>query len=82
MHGGKTIIMARFVPIIRTFAPFVAGMERIEYRRFGLFNVTGGIGWVLLLTLSGYSLGNIPAVKNNFERVMILMHRRLRSCQS
>ncbi len=72
-HGGKTIIYARFVPIIRTFAPFVAGVGRMNYKRFVAFNVFGGIGWVLSLTLLGYLLGNVPLVKNNFEKVILLI---------
>jgi len=66
-HGGKTIIIARFVPIIRSFAPFVAGVGRMSYGRFLAFNVIGGIGWVVLLTGAGYFFGNIPLVKNNYS---------------
>jgi membrane-associated protein len=66
-HGGKTIIIARFVPIIRSFAPFVAGVGRMSYGRFLSFNVIGGIGWVVLLTGAGYFFGNIPLVKNNYS---------------
>jgi len=72
-HGGKTIIYARFVPIIRTFAPYVAGVGRMDYRRFVAFNVFGGIGWVFSLTTLGYLLGNQPLVKNNFEKVILLI---------
>jgi len=72
-HGGKTIIYARFVPIIRTFAPFVAGVGRMDYKRFVAFNVFGGIGWVFSLTTLGYLLGNFPLVKNNFEKVILLI---------
>ncbi|MFC1649482.1 DedA family protein [Patescibacteria group bacterium] len=69
-HGGKTIILARFVPIVRTFAPFVAGVGRMEYSRFISFNVFGGIIWIFAFTLAGYFFGNIPAVKHNFEIVI------------
>jgi membrane-associated protein len=72
-HGGKTIIYARFVPIIRTFAPYVAGVGRMDYKRFVAFNVFGGIGWVASLTTLGYLLGNVPIVKNNFEKVILLI---------
>jgi len=72
-HGGKTIIYARFVPIIRTFAPFVAGVGRMQYQRFIAFNVCGGIGWVASLTTLGYLLGNVPIVKSNFEGVILLI---------
>ena len=70
-HGGKTLIYARFIPIIRTFAPFVAGVGQMPYFRFLSFSVFGGVGWVLLMTLLGYSLGNIPIVRQNFEKVII-----------
>ena len=66
-HGGKTIIIARFVPIIRSFAPFVAGIGRMSYGRFLSFNVIGGVGWVVLLTGAGYFFGNIPLVKDNYS---------------
>jgi len=72
-HGGKTIIYARFIPIVRTFAPFVAGVARMPYRRFVAFNVFGGIGWVVLMTMSGYLLGNVAFVRRHFEKVVILI---------
>lgn len=70
-HGGKTIIYARFVPIIRTFAPFVAGVAQMPYHRFAAFNVFGGIGWVILMTMSGYYLGNVPFIRQHFEKVVV-----------
>ena len=70
-HGGKTIIYARFVPIIRTFAPFVAGVGNMSYRRFLSFNVFGGIGWVVLMTMLGYYLGGWEIVRKNFEKVIL-----------
>lgn len=70
-HGGKTIIYARFIPIIRTFAPFVAGVANMSYSRFLSFNVFGGIGWVVLLTMMGYYLGDFEIVRKNFEKVIL-----------
>ncbi|MCC6352931.1 MAG: DedA family protein [Verrucomicrobiae bacterium] len=70
-YGGKTIIIARFVPIVRTFAPFVAGVGAMTYRRFLLFNVIGGVVWVLGFLLAGYFFGNMPVVKKNFTLVIL-----------
>jgi membrane-associated protein len=72
-HGGKTLIYAKFVPIVRTFAPFMAGVGRMQYRRFVSFNVIGGIGWVLSMTLAGYTLGSIPVIRANFEKAVIVV---------
>src|ERR1700739_1295803 len=70
-HGGKTLIYAKFVPIVRTFAPFMAGVGRMRYTRFLSFNVFGGVGWVLSMTLAGYNLGGVPIVRRHFEKVVI-----------
>jgi membrane-associated protein len=70
-YGAETIIIARFVPIIRTFAPFVAGIGRMSYWKFISYNVIGGVGWVTLLVLGGYLFGNIPVIRRNFGLVII-----------
>ncbi len=70
-HGGKTVIMARFIPVIRTFAPFVAGMGSMSYGRFILYNIAGGIAWVSICVASGYFFGNIPVVSENFTLVIL-----------
>lgn len=70
-HGGKTIVLARFVPIVRTFAPFVAGLGEMTYRRFAIFNVSGAVVWVLSFSMLGYLFGNVPAVKENFSLVIV-----------
>lgn len=72
-HGGKTLIYAKFVPIVRTFAPFMAGVGGMQYRRFLFFNIFGGIGWVLSMTILGYYLGGIPIIRRHFEKVVILI---------
>ncbi|HYK43378.1 MAG TPA: VTT domain-containing protein [Thermoanaerobaculia bacterium] len=72
-HGGKTIILARFMPIVRTFAPVVAGMAKMEYRRFLSFNVIGGVAWVLSMTLIGYFLGQFEWVRKNIEVVILIV---------
>jgi len=69
-YGGRTLVIARFVPIVRTFAPFVAGVGKMEYRRFIGYCIGGGILWVTLLTLAGYFFGQLPIVKDNFEIVV------------
>jgi membrane-associated protein len=69
-HGGKTIILARFIPIVRTFAPFVAGVGQMRYRKFAVYNVIGGVAWVLIFLLAGYSLNSVPGIKQNFHIVI------------
>jgi membrane-associated protein len=72
-YGGKTIILARFVPIVRTFAAFIAGVGQMPYLKFLPFSVCGGIGWVFLMTMLGYELGGVPIVKRNFDKAIFLI---------
>ncbi len=69
-HGGKTIVIARFMPIIRTFAPFVAGIGQMSYARFLAYNVIGGVSWIALFIFGGYWFGNLPLIRNNFTLVI------------
>lgn len=72
-HGGKTIIYARFIPIIRTFAPFVAGVGIMKYSRFITFNIAGAVLWVLLFLGAGYVFGNLPVIRHNFSLVIMVI---------
>lgn len=72
-HGGKTIILARFIPIVRTFAPFVAGMGDMTYRRFLLYNVTGAVVWVTLFSYAGFLVGDLPVVKDNLKLLIVII---------
>jgi membrane-associated protein len=72
-HGGLTVLLSRFTPIVRTFAPFVAGIGRMPYLRFQAFNIVGGVSWVALFLLGGFAFGNLPWVKNNFGIVTLLV---------
>jgi membrane-associated protein len=70
-HGGMAVVLSRYVPIVRTFAPFVAGIGRMHWARFQAFNLAGGISWVGIMTVAGYLFGNLPVVKDNFGLVTI-----------
>ncbi|TGK22413.1 DedA family protein [Leptospira fluminis] len=70
-YGGKTIIIARFIPIVRTFAPFVAGIGKMTYSKFILFNVVGGVVWIVVFSVGGYLFGNLPFIQRNFKLVVI-----------
>ena len=72
-HGAKTIVLARFVPIVRTFAPIVAGVAGMPYRRFQIYNIFGGVFWIVSMTLLGYFLGQIPGVKDNIDKVILVV---------
>lgn len=72
-HGGKTIVMSRFIPIIRTFAPFVAGVGQMKRTRFAAYNFAGGFAWITIFIWGGFMFGNVPVIKNNFGIVTILI---------
>jgi membrane-associated protein len=71
-HGGKTIVLARFVPVVRTFAPFVAGVSEMSFAKFQLFNITGALLWVVGLVAGGYFFGNIPVIRNHLNTIVLL----------
>ena len=71
-HGGKTVVLARFVPIVRTFAPFVAGFSEMSHKSFQIYNVLGALLWIISLVVSGYFFGNIPFVKNNLNVIVLV----------
>lgn len=72
-YGGRTIIIARFMPIVRTLAPFVAGISRMDYRRFSAYNVIGALVWIISITVLGYFFGSLPFIKNNLSKVVLLI---------
>ncbi len=72
-HGGKTIVIARYIPIIRTFAPFVAGLANMKYSRFAFFNVAGGVSWIIVFLSLGYFFGNISVVKENISFLILVI---------
>lgn len=72
-HGGKTVVLSRFLPILRTFAPFVAGVGRMDYGRFQMYNVVGAVSWVLTFVIGGYLFGNIPIIRDNFGVVTLII---------
>jgi len=72
-HGGKAIVLARFAPIVRTFTPFVAGVAEMSYRRFAIYNIAGGVAWVISMTTAGYFLGQIEWIQKHFEVVVLLI---------
>jgi membrane-associated protein len=72
-HGGKTIVLARFAPILRTFAPFIAGIGRMKIRRFLVYNIVGGLSWVVMFTVGGFYMANIPLIKENFSLILVLI---------
>ena len=72
-HGGKTVVLSRFLPILRTFAPFVAGVGRMDYGRFQMYNVVGAVSWVLTFVIGGYLFGNVPIIRDNFGVVTLII---------